>query len=48
MGVFGLAQKLVKQLKTNKLVKNVIENPETKAAFMSALNALIQELEENK
>ena len=41
-------QKLVKQLKTNKLVKNVIENPETKAAFMSALNALIQELEENK
>ena len=41
-------QKLVKQLKTNKLVKNVIENPETKAAFMSALNALIQELDDNK
>lgn len=41
-------QKLVKQLKTNKLVKNVIENPETKAAFMNALTALIQELEETK
>jgi predicted component of type VI protein secretion system len=41
-------QKLVKQLKTNKLVKNVIENPETKAAFMSAITALIQELEDNK
>lgn len=41
-------QKLVKQLKTNKLVKNVIENPETKAAFMSALQALIAELEAAK
>jgi len=41
-------QKMAKQLKTNKLVKNVIDNPETKAAFVSALNALIQELEENK
>ncbi len=41
-------QKMAKQLKTNKLVKNVIDNPETKAAFVNALNALIQELEENK
>lgn len=41
-------QKLVKQLKTNKLVKNVIENPETKAAFMNALTALIQELDQTK
>lgn len=41
-------QKLVKQLKTNKLVRNVIENPETKAAFMNALHALIQELDNAK
>ena len=41
-------QKLMKQLKTNKIVRNVIENPETKAAFMNALQALIQELDSNK
>ena len=41
-------QKLVKQLKTNKLVRNVIENPETKASFMAALQNLIQELDNNK
>jgi len=41
-------QKLVKQLKTNKLVRNVIENPETKASFMAALQHLIQELDSNK
>lgn len=40
--------KLMKQLKTNKLVKNVIENPETKEAFMAALQNLIQELDTNK
>ena len=38
--------KLMKQLKTNKLVKNVIENPETKQAFMAALQNLINELDE--
>lgn len=41
-------QKLMKQLKTNKLVRNVIENPETKAAFMSALQSLITELDQQK
>ena len=41
-------QKIVKQLKTNKLVKAAIENPDTKAAFMNALQSLIQELDENK
>jgi predicted component of type VI protein secretion system len=41
-------QKLVKQIKTNKLVRNVIENPETKASFMAALQNLIQELDNNK
>jgi predicted component of type VI protein secretion system len=40
--------KIMKQLKTNKLVKNVIENPETKEAFMAALQNLIQELDSNK
>ncbi len=39
-------QKLVKQLKTNKQVQKVVENPETKAAFLNALHALIQELEQ--
>lgn len=41
-------QKLVKQLKTNKLVRGVIENPETRASFMAALQHLIQELDNNK
>lgn len=40
--------KIMKQLKTNKLVKNVTENPETKEAFIAALQNLIQELDKNK
>lgn len=40
--------KLMKQMKTNKLVKNVIENPDTKEAFMAALQNLINELDEAK
>jgi hypothetical protein len=39
--------KIIKQLKTNKTLKNVIENPETKTAFINALKALASELEEN-
>ncbi len=39
--------KTIKQLRTNKSLKNVIENPETRAAFISALNALVNELDEN-
>ena len=31
--------KMIKQLKTNKSLKNVIENPETRAAFINALNS---------
>lgn len=42
------SQKLMKQLKTNKLVKGVVENPEAKAAFVNALQNLIQELDANK
>ncbi len=41
-------QKIMKQLKTNKVMKSVLDNPETKAAFVDALNGLIQELENNK
>jgi len=38
--------KIIKQLKSNKSLKNVIENPETKNAFVNALKALVSELEE--
>jgi hypothetical protein len=41
-------QKIVKQLKTNKLMKLVLENPDAKAAFLNSLQNLIQELEESK
>lgn len=37
--------KIIKQLKSNKSLKNVIENPETKAAFVNCLRALVSELE---
>lgn len=37
--------KIIKQLKTNKSLKNVIENPESKAAFVNALKALAFEIE---
>ena len=40
--------KIIKQLKTNKSLKNVIENPETKAAFVNSLKALLIELEEKE
>ncbi len=38
--------KIIKQLKTNKSLKNVVENPETKMAFVNCLKALAAELEE--
>lgn len=38
--------KIIKQLKSNKSLKNVIENPETKAAFVNSLKALAAELED--
>jgi hypothetical protein len=37
--------KIIKQLKSNKSLKNVIENPETKTAFVNALRSLVSELE---
>ena len=39
--------KIIKQLRTNRSLKNVIENPETKTAFINALKALAFELEDN-
>lgn len=39
--------KIVQQLKMNKSLKNVIENPDTKNAFINALKALAEELEQN-
>ena len=38
--------KIIKQLKTNKSLKNVIENPDTRNAFINSLKALAAELEE--
>jgi hypothetical protein len=37
--------KIVKQLNTNKSLKNVIENADTKKAFIDSLKALVAELE---
>lgn len=39
--------KIIKQLKSNKSLKNVIDNPETRNAFVNSLKALVSELEDN-
>jgi hypothetical protein len=39
--------KIIKQLKMNKSLKNVIENAESRTAFVNCLKALVNELEEN-
>jgi hypothetical protein len=41
-------QKIIKQLKTNKLLKQALSNPETKAAVIDSLNSLVKELEQTK
>lgn len=41
-------QRFVKQLKSNKILKTMLENPDAKAAYLSAIQAMIQELEEVK
>jgi hypothetical protein len=41
-------QKIIKQLKTNKLLKQALSNAETKESLITALHALIKELEESK
>ncbi len=40
--------RIVKQLKTNKSLKNVIDNADSKAAFVNSLKALVAELENNE
>jgi len=41
-------QTIAKQLKSNKLLNNVLDNPDSKNAFIDALKALAQELESSK
>jgi hypothetical protein len=41
-------KKIIKQLKTNKLLKSALANPESKKGLIDSLNALIKELEQNK
>ena len=41
-------QKIIKQLKTNKLLKQALNDPESKAALLRSLHALIRELEDAK
>jgi predicted component of type VI protein secretion system len=41
-------QKIIKQLKTNKLLQKTLENEEYKTALLNAINALIKELKDNK
>ena len=38
-------QKMIKQLKTNKLLKQALSTSESKQAFIDSLHALIKELE---
>lgn len=40
--------KVVKQLKTNKLLKTALEDPEAKQALLDSIRALLTEIEENK
>lgn len=39
-------QKYARQLKSNKILKTVLENPDAKAAYVGALEAMIHELED--
>ncbi|HPI55173.1 MAG TPA: hypothetical protein PLU10_10800 [Chitinophagaceae bacterium] len=41
-------QKIVKQLKTNKILKTALENPDAKQALIDSIHSLIQELNNNK
>ncbi|WP_198439739.1 hypothetical protein [Pareuzebyella sediminis] len=40
--------KIIKQLKTNKILKTAIADPEAKKALLDAIRALLTEIEENK
>ena len=39
-------QRYVRQLKSNKILKTMLENPDGKAAYVAAIQAMIRELEE--
>ena len=41
-------QKIVKQLKPNKILKTALENPDAKQALIDPIHSLIQELNNNK
>lgn len=41
-------QRYVRQLKSNKILKTMLENPDGKAAYVAAIQAMIRELEETK
>lgn len=41
-------QKIIKQLKTNKVLRQALTDPESKQHVISALNAMIKELDEAK
>ncbi|MBT2623748.1 hypothetical protein [Chryseobacterium sp. ISL-6] len=41
-------QQIIRQLKTNKILKAAIEDPDAKKALFQTLQALIQELDNNK
>jgi predicted component of type VI protein secretion system len=41
-------QKIIKQLKTNKLLRKSLESPETRQAVLNSLYSMIKELEEAK
>ena len=38
-------QKLLRQLKSNKILKSALDTPETKAAFLAAIQAMMEELD---
>lgn len=38
--------KFIKQLKSNKILKSALQNPEAKQAYLQALQAMIQEIEQ--
>jgi len=40
--------KIVKQLKTNKILKTALESPEAKESLLEAIRALLTEIQENK
>ena len=40
--------KIIKQLKSNKVLKTVLDNPESKASFIQALQAMAQEIDDAK